>query len=123
MYWRSRTSIRSVTIYKYLSNNHEFFRKYFQKNSCKYIGSTQESMRVTSTLIRSTLDVRKFASSQRTIHEWNRLPGECFNATSVNMFKNKIDKYFIKDLATFGYRSSWVSKIVVTWGGNSVKFS
>ena len=26
--------------------------------------------------------------------EWNRLPGECVNATSVNMFKNKIDNYF-----------------------------
>ena len=25
-----------------------------------------------------------------------RLPGECVNATSVNMFKNKIDNYFIR---------------------------
>ena len=40
------------------------------------------------------LDIRKYAFSQRTIHEWNRLPGECVNATSVNMFKNKIDNYF-----------------------------
>ena len=24
----------------------------------------------------------------------DRLPGECVNATSVNMFKNKIDTYF-----------------------------
>ena len=31
------------------------------------------------------------AFSQRTINGWNRLPGECVNATSVNMFKNKID--------------------------------
>ena len=30
----------------------------------------------------------------RTINEWNRLPGECVNATSVNMFKNKIENYF-----------------------------
>ena len=43
---------------------------------------------------RCKLDIRKFAFSQRTIHEWNRLPGECVNATSVNMFKNKIDYYF-----------------------------
>ena len=34
------------------------------------------------------------AFSQRTIHEWNKLPGECVNATSVIMFKNKIDNYF-----------------------------
>ena len=29
-----------------------------------------------------------------TINECNRLPGECVNATSVNMFKNKIEHYF-----------------------------
>ena len=40
------------------------------------------------------LDIRKYAFSQRTINEWNRLPGECVNATSVNMLKNKIDNYF-----------------------------
>ena len=41
---------------------------------------------------RFKLDIRKYTFSQRTINEWNRLPGEC--ATSVNMFKNKIDNYF-----------------------------
>ena len=43
---------------------------------------------------RCKLDIRKYAFSQRTINEWNRLPGECVHATSVNMFKNKIDNYF-----------------------------
>ena len=40
------------------------------------------------------LDRRKYAFSQRPIHHWKRLPGECANASSVNMFKNKIDNYF-----------------------------
>ena len=31
------------------------------------------------------LDIRKFAFFQRMINEWNRLPGECVNATSVNI--------------------------------------
>ncbi len=35
------------------------------------------------------LDVRKFSFSQRTINVWNKLS----TASSVNMFKNKIDKY------------------------------
>ena len=43
---------------------------------------------------RCKLDIRKYAFSQRTINEWNRLPGECANATSVNMFKNKMANYF-----------------------------
>ena len=39
----------------------------------------------------SRLDVRKFSISQRTINVWNKLSTECANASSVNMFKNKID--------------------------------
>ena len=44
---------------------------------------------------RCKLYIQKYAFSQRTINEWNRLSGGCVNATSVNnMFKNKIDNYF-----------------------------
>ena len=32
------------------------------------------------------LDVRKYAFSQRTVNEWNKLPRECVNAISVNKF-------------------------------------
>ena len=42
------------------------------------------------------LDVRKFSFSQRTINIWNRLSAECVHASSVNMFKNRIDKYLVK---------------------------
>ena len=38
---------------------------------------------------RCKLDIRKYAFFQRTINEWNRLPGE-----GVNMLKNKIHNYF-----------------------------
>ena len=44
----------------------------------------------------SRLDVRKFSFSQRTINVWNTLSTECVHANSVNMFKNKIDKYLVK---------------------------
>ena len=45
----------------------------------------------------SRLDVRKFSFSQRTINVWNKLSTECVNASrpSVNMFKNRIDKYLV----------------------------
>ena len=42
------------------------------------------------------LDVRKFNFSQRTINVWNKLSTECVHASSVNMFKNGIDKYLVK---------------------------
>ena len=44
----------------------------------------------------SRLDVRKFSFSQRTINVWNKLSEECAHASSVNMFKNRIDKYLVK---------------------------
>ena len=33
------------------------------------------------------LDMRKYSFSQRVINEWNKLPNDCVNASSVNMFK------------------------------------
>ena len=44
----------------------------------------------------SRLDVRKYSFSQRTINVWNNLSTDCVHASSVNMFKNKIDKYLLK---------------------------
>ena len=39
------------------------------------------------------LDIRKYSFSQRVINEWNKLPIDCVNATSVILFKNRIDRY------------------------------
>ena len=44
---------------------------------------------------RSRLDVRKFSFSQRTVYEWNKLPADCVHSSSINMFKNRIDNYFV----------------------------
>ena len=40
-----------------------------------------------------TLDIRKYSFSQRTINEWNKLSTDCVTASSMNMFKNKVDTY------------------------------
>ena len=32
------------------------------------------------------LDMRKYSFLQRVINEWNKLPNDCVNASSVNMF-------------------------------------
>ena len=41
------------------------------------------------------LDIRNQTRpfSQRTVNEWNRLSADCVGASSVNIFKNKIDIY------------------------------
>ena len=48
----------------------------------------------------SRLDVRKYSFPQRTINVWNNLSTDCVHASSVNMFKNKIDKYLVKTVYT-----------------------
>ena len=45
----------------------------------------------------SRLDVRKFSFSQRTVNVWNTLSEECVHASSVNMFKNRIEKYLVNN--------------------------
>ena len=52
----------------------------------------------------SRLDVRKYSFSPRTINVWNKLSTNCVHASSVNMFKNKIDKYLVKA----GYRAGYI---------------
>ena len=37
------------------------------------------------------LDIRKYSFSQRIINEWNKLSTDCVTASSVNMFKSKVD--------------------------------
>ena len=41
------------------------------------------------------LDMRKY-SFDTVINEWNKLPNDCVNASSVNLFKNRIDRYMIR---------------------------
>ena len=44
----------------------------------------------------SRLYFRKYAFSMRRINVRNKLSKECVHASSVNMFKNRIDKYLVK---------------------------
>ena len=64
----------------------------------KYFFTVKEERRtrghgVTLAKKQCRLDIRKFSFSQRTVNEWNRLSADCVGASSVNIFKNKIDIY------------------------------
>ena len=63
------------------------------KNENVLISSLQVLLQVTLAKKQCRLDIRKFSFSQRTVNEWNRLSADCVSASSVNMFKNKIDMY------------------------------
>ena len=42
----------------------------------------------------TNLDVWKFTFSQRVVQQWNKLPQDVVDATSVNQFKNRFDKFW-----------------------------
>ena len=58
-------------------------------------GSRTRGHKATLVKEQCRLDMRKYSFSQRVINEWNKLPNDCVNASSVNVFKNRIDKYLI----------------------------
>ena len=67
-----------------------------------------------------SLDTKKYSISQRVINVWNKLPNDCVNASSVNMFTNRIDRYLIRagytDENIFGLSiSQWLPCPLVIW--------
>ena len=52
------------------------------------------TMKLSMSKQRTSLDVRKFAFSQRVVQEWNKLSQDVVDATSVNEFKNRLDKFW-----------------------------
>ena len=72
------------------------------------------------------LDMRKYSFSQWVINEWNKLPNDCVNASSVNMFKNRIDRYAIRAGYTQTLDTPMASLFtchlgLVVWDGSLVK--
>ena len=65
----------------------------------------------------SRLDIRKYSFSQRTVNERNKLSMDCITASSVNMFKNKLDTH----LRRAGYTYRGGSRIYKN-GGSKVMY-
>ena len=88
-----KVSERQIEVFKIL-NGYENI----DSNICFEIKESKITRGHNFTLVKkqSRLDVRKFSFSQRTINVWNKLSTDCVHASSVNMFKNRIDKYLVK---------------------------
>ena len=44
----------------------------------------------------SRMDFRKYSFSQRTVNEWSKLLADYVHSRGIHMFKNIIDKYFVR---------------------------
>jgi len=65
--------------------------QFFQFSTCEYQlrGHTMKLSKQ-----RTSLDARKYSFSQRVVQEWNKLSQDVVEATSVNQFKNRLDKFW-----------------------------
>ena len=54
-------------------------------------------------------------STQRVINEWNKLPNDCVNASSVNMFKNRIDAKCVNAKIVGFSISQWLPCPLAIW--------
>ena len=56
--------------------------------------------------VRSRLDQRKFSFCSRVVGYWNSLPDYVVKASSINMFKNSLDKLWIKEEMYYDFEAS-----------------
>ena len=54
---------------------------------------------------RCKYDVRKFSFCNRVVRAWNYLPDSVVTSNSINVFKNQLDKFFIKELFYFDFEA------------------
>jgi len=64
--------------------------QFFQLSTCKYQlrGHTMKLSKQ-----RTSVDARKYSFTQRVV-QWNKLSQDVVEATSVNQFKNRLDKFW-----------------------------
>src|SRR6266516_3714529 len=56
--------------------------------------------------VRSRLDQRKFSFCPRVVGYWNSLPDFVVKASSINMFKNSLDKLWIKEEMYYDFEAN-----------------
>ena len=82
-----------IEVFKIVNGYEDVYRNMFLKLK---EGSRTKGHKAALVKEHSRLDMRKYSFSQRVLNEWNKLPSDCVNASSVNMFKNRIDRYLIR---------------------------
>ena len=63
--------------------------------------------------IRSRYDLRKFSFCSRVVGVWNTLPNNVINASSVNIFKNRLDKFWCGEEMYFDINANLIEMFIV----------
>ena len=52
----------------------------------------------------SRYDVRKYSFTQSIVNIWNSLPEHVINSSSVNSFKNNLDKFWVSQEVYYNFK-------------------
>ena len=61
--------------------------------------------------IRSHYDIKKFSFCSRVVGLWNALPDHVVSSTSINAFKNSLDRFWINEEMYFNYETNLTGMI------------
>lgn len=86
--------IEVYKVIKQLENVDEkvFFKRYSEGTSARGASVTRGNSCKLETR-RCRLDVTKYSFGNRVVKEWNQLPDQVVQATTLNNFKNKVDHF------------------------------
>jgi hypothetical protein len=84
-----------IEVFKIMTGRERIEREQFFQLTSNDHGLRGHSLKIRKE--RSSRDIRKYSFSQRVVNTWNKLPQTVVDATTVNMFKNALDKHW-KDM-------------------------
>jgi len=85
-----------IETYKIISGREMISKDLFFQHALTHYGLRGHSMKIYKP--RCCTDLRKNSFSLRVIDDWNSLPKSVVSASSVNDFKNKLDKFWNTDM-------------------------
>jgi hypothetical protein len=92
-----------VEVYKILTNKYDS-NVILDLNLSEYTATRGNTLKLAT--VRPHLDIRKYFFSVRIVSVWNSLPDSVITSTSIDSFKNALDKYWKNEEILFNYRAN-----------------
>jgi len=92
---------------------YKIFNEIYDKDVAQSLNLAQQSITRGNSfklsLSRCTYEIYKFSFNNRIVHLWNSLPDDIVLSSSLNIFKNKLDKFWEKDIYLCDYKLDFYS--------------
>ena len=59
-------------------------------------------------------DIRKYYFTERIVNMWNSLPDAVVNSSTINQFKNRLDKRWPKqEIMMYNYKAKLIAEVMI----------